>query len=258
MNYLILFVKGLIIGIGKVIPGVSGSILAISLNVYEKAIDAICNLFSNFRNSFTYLFFLGLGIIISIIFGSKIMLIFLSKYFFITFSIIIGLIIGTIPKYINNIGDFEYKKIFYFIIPFMFIFFFSVFKINLLVSVSSITYFIIGLIEAITTIIPGVSSTAIYMSLNIYNLFLNVISNPFNSHFLLFLIGLAIGVLITSKIINYLFKKYKTETHMVILSFLLSTIIVLIKNIFLVKEFNFILFLIFLSVGFVISHLLNK
>ena len=38
-----LFIKGLIVGLGKIIPGVSGSLLAISLNVYDRAILAITN-----------------------------------------------------------------------------------------------------------------------------------------------------------------------------------------------------------------------
>ena len=51
MNSLILFLKGFIIGLGKVIPGVSGSLLAISLGVYEKSLHAIQNLWKEKRNS---------------------------------------------------------------------------------------------------------------------------------------------------------------------------------------------------------------
>ena len=40
-EYLILFIKGIIIGIGKIIPGVSGSLLAMSLGVYEKTLYKI-------------------------------------------------------------------------------------------------------------------------------------------------------------------------------------------------------------------------
>ena len=36
---------GLIIGVGKIIPGVSGSVLAITLGVYEKIIYSINNIF---------------------------------------------------------------------------------------------------------------------------------------------------------------------------------------------------------------------
>ena len=39
--------KGFIIGIGKIIPGVSGSVLAITLGVYDKSVEYINNFKSN-------------------------------------------------------------------------------------------------------------------------------------------------------------------------------------------------------------------
>ena len=49
MEYINLFIKGIIIGIGKVIPGVSGSMLAISLGIYEKILNSISNIFKDFK-----------------------------------------------------------------------------------------------------------------------------------------------------------------------------------------------------------------
>ena len=44
---MVLIIKGLIVGIGKIIPGVSGSMLAISLGIYEPLINSINNFFKN-------------------------------------------------------------------------------------------------------------------------------------------------------------------------------------------------------------------
>ena len=49
-----LILKGFIIGIGKIIPGVSGSLLAISLGVYERAIEALIHLKDNFKKNIFY------------------------------------------------------------------------------------------------------------------------------------------------------------------------------------------------------------
>ena len=49
---IILIIKGFIVGIGKIIPGVSGSMLAMTLGVYEKTINAITNFFSSPKNNF--------------------------------------------------------------------------------------------------------------------------------------------------------------------------------------------------------------
>ena len=55
MNTIILFIKGLLIGIGKIIPGVSGAVLAIILKVYDDGIDAIVNFFYNPKKNILFL-----------------------------------------------------------------------------------------------------------------------------------------------------------------------------------------------------------
>ena len=44
-----LFIKGFIIGLGKIMPGVSGAIIAIGLNLYEKLINAIIYFFNDWK-----------------------------------------------------------------------------------------------------------------------------------------------------------------------------------------------------------------
>ena len=62
-----LILKGIIIGLGKIIPGVSGSMLAISMGIYQKMIDSINNFFDNIKTNFLFLFKIGLGVLISIV-----------------------------------------------------------------------------------------------------------------------------------------------------------------------------------------------
>ena len=54
-----IFVKGIIVGIAKVIPGFSGAVLLISFNLYDRAIGAITHFFSDFRRNFYFLLRLG-------------------------------------------------------------------------------------------------------------------------------------------------------------------------------------------------------
>ena len=64
--------KGFIIGIGKIIPGVSGSVLAISMGIYDKIIKSISNFFSDIKNNSIFLFKVSIGMIIAISFFSNI------------------------------------------------------------------------------------------------------------------------------------------------------------------------------------------
>ena len=45
------FIKGFIIGIGKIIPGVSGAMLATIMGVYDKSIFYICNFKNNIKTA---------------------------------------------------------------------------------------------------------------------------------------------------------------------------------------------------------------
>ena len=108
MPYLILFFKGFIIGIGKIIPGVSGSVLAVSMGVYEKSLDYLANFRKKIKESICFLMPLGLGIIMAILLFSKIILFFLNSYPMPTLCLFFGLLIGTIPSVIKKI-KFKYQ-----------------------------------------------------------------------------------------------------------------------------------------------------
>ena len=47
-------IKGMIIGLANVIPGVSGGTLMITLGIYEQVIDTISHFFTNFKKNLKY------------------------------------------------------------------------------------------------------------------------------------------------------------------------------------------------------------
>ena len=82
MDFLTLLLKGFIVGIAKIILGVSGALIAISFGIYEKSIKAISEFFKNPITNFLYLFPIGLGVLLSISLTSGLILYFilLSKH----------------------------------------------------------------------------------------------------------------------------------------------------------------------------------
>ena len=70
MNSIKLIIKGFFIGLAKIIPGVSGAVLAILFGLYDKAIDAITNFFNDKKGNFYFLLYTGLGVLVAILFGS--------------------------------------------------------------------------------------------------------------------------------------------------------------------------------------------
>ena len=72
MGELKLILQGFVIGIGKIIPGVSGAMFAMMFGVYEKALDIISHLKTKLFKNLKFMFLLGISILLAIILGSNI------------------------------------------------------------------------------------------------------------------------------------------------------------------------------------------
>lgn len=217
---MLLLLKGFVIGIGKVIPGVSGSVLAIRLGVYENMISALNNLFK--KDSIIYLTKLCIGILAAIILGSKVLIVLFDRYHLILKYLFIILITLGVPSVLKNTTSYISSIITF--IVYILILNIPNFNIN-------INYYMIGSLEAITTIIPGISGTAIFISLGIYEELLNIFSNVYllNLNILIpFGLGLLITTLILVRFIDYCFTNYRSKTYGVILGLLIGSIFMMI------------------------------
>lgn len=238
-----LILKGFIIGIGKIIPGVSGAMLAITLGVYDKAILAITDFTSDKKKNFKLLLLLGIGIISSIIVFSKIINYFYNNHYIPTMLFFMGLIIGGIPGLINK-TSYNYKNIIITSMSFLIVTILSFSFINNTYMlkgnfVDYIILFIGGITEAFSSIVPGISGTALFMVMGIYNIVIEMLANLTNvfyviDNFLLivfFIIGLLLGVILISILVKWLFSKYSSKTYSAILGFCLSNVVILFLKI---------------------------
>lgn len=266
MKYLILFIKGLVIGIGKIIPGVSGAVLAIILKVYDEGIERIVNFFSNPKKNIIYLLNIGLGILLGIILFSNIINYTLNKYYTITMLFFIGLIQGGIPCVLKEV---EKKDYIYTIITTIIITLISVLNINNNYIIKNnfidyIMFFIGGIIETCGTVIPGLSSTAMLLILGIYNIIIESIGNITNliinyKVLIPFILGILSSLIFVSKGVSLSLKKYRKKTYSIILGLVLSSIIILTIKTFTypISILNLLIGLIFMILGIIISSILG-
>lgn len=232
-----LILKGMIIGLGKIIPGVSGSMLAISMGVYYKIIDCIVDFFSNIKSNVIYLFKVFVGILLSIVLFSNVILKCLNNYYIITMFFFLGLIIGGLDDTKNKIQHINYKAMLFFgfIIFLLGLISFDN-KINIDNSLFNFIYFLlVGFIESFTMIFPGISGTATHMMIGSYNKLMEIFSNLlsvdyFIDNFSIILplgIGFVIGFVITIKLVKYLFNNYCDIAYSSIIGFSIATIILM-------------------------------
>ena len=230
---MILLIKGFIIGLAKVVPGVSGSLVALNLGLYEKGIDSISNYFKDIKNNSIFLLKVGIGILIALIFGSKIISFLLNKNAFITMIVFIGLLLGSNISFFKKIKT-KKEKIFIlttFIIMLLLFFIKTNIKYVYVDNFNNNIYVIIlGFLDAATMIIPAISGTVIFILLGCYDFILYLFSNIFSNIkvFILFFIGLIMGIIVVTKIMSILLKNKRELIYSLINGFFLSSMMYLI------------------------------
>lgn len=236
MKNLFLFLKGLLIGIGKIIPGVSGSMIAVLLGVYEEAIYAINHMKDDFWKNILFLFPLGVGVLLSAFFFSNLLLFLLSHYYLFTMFFFLGLILGTVPSFRKEFKFNSFKNFFFFFLSFLLPFCLSFFQtgqefVPAFSLFSFLFIMILGFLDAFSMIIPGISGTAIFLMLGSYSFVLNLFGNPFSQipFCILFGVGLVLGVFFTSQLVEYCFKKNKNLFFIIIYGFLWSSLCYLLS-----------------------------
>ena len=97
MNQILDILRGIVIGIANIIPGVSGGTMAVSMGIYDKLIGAVTGLFRHFKDSIRLLLPLGIGMAIGIVGFGFLLKYLLANYVLATCLTFVGLILGGLP-----------------------------------------------------------------------------------------------------------------------------------------------------------------
>ena len=96
-NNLLLVIKGFIMGLANIIPGVSGGTLALILGIYEKFINAISHFFQNFKENLCFIIPVAIGMVLAILSMSRVIDYSYNHYPKPTTIYYMGLVILAIP-----------------------------------------------------------------------------------------------------------------------------------------------------------------
>lgn len=261
MSWIKRFLYGILVGITSIAPGISGGTIAIALGFYESLINAIANIFSDFKRHFSYLFPYGVGAVISMATLSVVLEFLFENYTLPTSTLFIGLILGTLPFIKRKVTDSldghkpNYKHIstgiLFFVIVLIPVFIGedsvgSLFTPDADTGAGSMTLFlIIGIIVAATMIIPGLSGTMILMTLGLYRLLLSTASDFVTAAVSLDIpavtgllgavipigIGFAVGGFLIARVLNRLFKKIPSYIYSAIFALICATPIVMLAEV---------------------------
>ena len=250
------FIKGIIIGLALVIPGLSGSTFALVVGLYDKLIFAINGLRTSFRKNFLYLLPIGIGAAIGILLSASFIM-FLIEYFPLeSYAFFIGLVIGSLPTIYKKMQIKTAKPHSWLLFVFGFILIILVTfivpsnggDIVAIHSIDSIGDFITiltaGIIACFLIAVPGVSGSIILMLLGQFGTVYGAVSNFADVIFMLirgqqgamalgidslyivltFLLGAIIGLVTAAKIIGYLIERFSASVYFVVMGLIVGAI----------------------------------
>ena len=273
-----LILKGMVMGIANIIPGVSGGTMAVSMGIYDRCIHCLTHLFKEFKESMKFLIPLFIGIGIALVGLSFIIEPAFEHFPLQTSCLFIGLIVGGLPAICKKVKG-KGVKVSY-IIPFL-IFFAIVVGMAVLGEHegnaadlsfglwSVIKLFLVGIIASATMVIPGVSGSMMLLLLGYYNPIISSIKN-FVTALVSFDVqgilqgcgvlvpaglGIVVGIFAIAKLIEVIFEKFPTQAYWAIIGLIVASPIAVLLSVGIstVTIWSVLVSIVTFVVGFVIA-----
>ena len=230
-----IFFKSVIVGLGGVAPGLSGSVLMMIFGLYRDTLDAFSSLFVNFKKKISYLLPVVCGMAIGFLIFGKTVNFFFDNYALPTRYAFLGLILGTVPLFYREVNKNGFSKKYYAVMFLSFLAGLFLFTLNTssfsqLESLGFLQKMFLGLIVVTSAIVPGIDQAVLLTTFGMYDVYINAIADVDLSGLRPMAIGMLVGAIAVSFIITKLFKHFYTATYSVIFGIFVSIIPNMIIN----------------------------
>ena len=223
------FLKGIIVGIGGVAPGLSGSVLLIIFGLYQKTLEALGTLLKDFKKKASFLLPLVLGMGVGVLLFSRVIDFCLERYEMPTRFCFLGLILGTLPmvwKEVRKEGLKGYHPVMIILAAVGSLLFFTVDggAFPQVTDPTVLQSVLLGIAVAATAIIPGVDPAVFLSTLGFYEMYVDALANLNFTVLIPMVPGVAVGAVVISFVMSRLFRRFYTGTYCVIFGIFLAMI----------------------------------
>lgn len=246
VDKLLALVKGAIIGLAVVIPGVSGGSMIMTFGIYERALDITCADKKRRNSALLFLLPYVLGIVVGVLLLAGVIEWMFSRFPLQTILLFTGLILGSLPMLLGHVKGKHVT-------------FFSIFWLVLMVAVLIVLPYlsggatrdahlelslwgcllsaILGFIAAGTMIVPGVSGSMVMLVMGYYHDLLRLVDSVKDAllagDFRLLLqnalplipfgIGVIVGILVVTKLLRWLLLRHEVTTYFAIIGLMAAS-----------------------------------
>ncbi len=238
--------KGAVMGMANVIPGVSGGTMAVAMGIYDGLIYAITHIKKEFKKSMAFLLPVIVGMGLAIVLAAKAISYCLTAFPLATNLLFVGLILGGLPAIYKKVKGVKpgAKHIIAFLLFFLLVLFCAALEgvtgTEIALSLSALTIlklFLMGILASATMVIPGISGSMVLMVLGYYSPIIETINrfmedlSAWNTAGLLedcgillpFGLGIVVGIFGIAKLLELVFQKWERIAYWAILGLIFAS-----------------------------------
>ena len=261
--FLIKILQGSLIGLGAVLPGISGGVLCVIFGIYKTIMEFLADPFRKFKTHVPKLIPVGIGGVIGFLGIANVLSFLLDKYPAPSVCLFIGLIGGMLPSLFREAGEQGRSKASYIsmavamVIVFALLISLQVFSV--VITPNFLWYVFCGACLALSVIAPGMSFSTLLMPLGLYEPFVAGIGHLDFGVLIPGGIGGLATVILFAKAVDSLFNNhYSVAFHAIVGIVIAATVMIIPFASFTVSVTSFLVNIICLAVGIVAALLLDK
>lgn len=234
ISWIARMLKGMIIALGFILPGVSGGVLAAILGIYERMIRFLAHIKENFVENVLYFTPVAIGMVLGIAAFSYPVNLLLDNYKVIVLWGFAGAIIGTIPSLIKESvkeSDRDRADTITFWLSFILsgVFLYSLNGMVGTLPANFLSFVLAGALIALGILIPGLSPSNLLLILGLYTPMLTGFKRlDLFGTFLPIGIGGALALILFSKAMDHILKHYHSRVYHFIIGIVLSSTLLIV------------------------------
>ena len=232
MQFVLKLMQGALIGLGAVLPGISGGVLCVVFGIYTTIMEFLANPFKNFKTHIARLLPVLLGIVIGFLGVANILSFFLDRFPSQSVCLFIGLIGGMMPSLFEEAGQQGRSKGSFIslavalILTFALLISLRVFSVQ--IAPNFVWYLFCGMCLALSIIAPGMSFSTLLMPLGLYEPFVAGIGHMNFGVLIPGGIGAILTIILFAKAVNMLFDKHYSLAFHAILGVVIAATVIII------------------------------
>ena len=226
-DWFIRLIKGIVVGIGFILPGLSGGVLAVIVGMYDPLIKFLANLKDKFLKNIMFFLPFAIGAAVGIVLFAVVVEKAFGKYAAQFVCLFVGFVAGTFPSLFKTAGKQGRKNKDFLVLILSAV---GIFTLMLAggkqlteVNPHILSWLASGLLMGLGLIVPGLSPSNFLIYFGMYDKMATGIKDFDFAVIIPLVIGFILCVILFSKIAAYLFKKYYPGMYHFILGLVIGS-----------------------------------